>query len=361
MERLTDKGILLVFSLFLLPHIPVSAHFIAGFLFLIAAGSLEDILPENFASVLCLALSLLFCLDSLWLYFLPVIIYCCLGRRLVLFRFLWVLPFCYALLTGISFSTVFLILLSLFAILLDHRTKKSEELRIHFHQIQDLTKENELQLEKKNRELLEKQDYEVRLATLSERNRIAREIHDNVGHLLTRALLQVGALEVVYKKEPELTGQLSAVKATLSDAMDNIRQSVHGLHEESFDLKTQIETLIREFPFCPVTLEYSAGQIPKEIQYCLTAIIKEALSNTARHSKATAASIRLMEHPGFYQLIIQDNGSGSTSTGTQGIGLTNMKERVELLHGVFRMEVQHGFRLFISIPKNRRDYENNHH
>ena len=99
--------------------------------------------------------------------------------------------------------------------------------------------------------LLEKQDYEIQVATLNERNRIAREIHDSVGHLLSRSILQLGALKAVHRQEPELNAQLDTLKSTLSQAMDSIRESVHDLHEESIDLRSQLETLCRGFTFCP--------------------------------------------------------------------------------------------------------------
>jgi len=59
-------------------------------------------------------------------------------------------------------------------------------------------------LRQKNRELIEKQDYEIRLATLNERGRIAREIHDHVGHLLSRSILQIGALMVTKGREQRI-------------------------------------------------------------------------------------------------------------------------------------------------------------
>ena len=62
----------------------------------------------------------------------------------------------------------------------------------------------------KKQEPMEKQDYEIYLATLRERNRIAREIHDNVGHMLSRSILQMGALITIHKEEP-LHGQLAGV------------------------------------------------------------------------------------------------------------------------------------------------------
>lgn len=228
-----------------------------------------------------------------------------------------------------------------------------QTIKQEYYQLQDYTKERALHLEHKNHELMEKQDYEVRLATLTERNRIAREIHDNVGHLLTRSILQVGAMQVIYAKDKELTQELASVKSTLSDAMDSIRSSVHDLHEESIDLKIQLYSLIEAFHFCPIKLVYESVEMPVKLKYCIIAIVREALSNIAKHSNATEAAITVLEHPALYQLIIKDNGTLKNQIDQNGIGLQNMKDRVEAFRGILRTERDNGFKIFISIPKER--------
>lgn len=206
---------------------------------------------------------------------------------------------------------------------------------------------------------MKNQDYEVELATLAERNRIAREIHDNVGHLLTRSILQVSAMLVVHSGNTELKEPLLAVKDTLSDAMDNVRQSVHNLHEESINLQQQLTRLTDDFTFCPVQLTYDSTPLPKELNYTFIAIVKEALSNIARHSNATRASVSVLEHPSLYQLRIHDNGTLQTQDSPDGIGLFNMEERIRALDGNFHIDRTNGFKIFISIPKRGKNYE--HH
>lgn len=71
------------------------------------------------------------------------------------------------------------------AVLFQRRTTELERLEAEYKKTRDDSKELTLMLEQKNRNLLEKQDAEVYMATLKERNRIAREIHDNVGHMLS--------------------------------------------------------------------------------------------------------------------------------------------------------------------------------
>lgn len=80
------------------------------------------------------------------------------------------------------------------------------------------------------------------------------------------------------------------------------------------------------------------------------------MNNIIKHSNATQVQITVREHPSFYQLLITDNGSvkapeGMTETATDGMGLQNMRDRVEALHGILHISDQQGYRIFISIPK----------
>ena len=85
------------------------------------------------------------------------------------------------------------------AMLLEVKSTQLEIKEEKLKKIRDDSAERNLLLKEKNKELLEKQDYEIYTATLRERNRIAREIHDNVGHLLSRTILITGALKAVNK------------------------------------------------------------------------------------------------------------------------------------------------------------------
>ena len=93
------------------------------------------------------------------------------------------------------------------------------------------------------------------------------------------------------------------------------------------------------------------GAMPLELKYCLIAIVREALSNIMRHSNATAAQVSAVEFPGFYQMIVQDNGTRQAAGDRAGIGLRNMEERLAAFHGNLTVSRKNGFRLFITIPK----------
>lgn len=268
---------------------------------------------------------------------------------------------------GICFSTdILLICIGLCAMLagflLSEQTRARDSLEDTLRQTMDDSTERDLLLTEKNRTLLEKQDYEIYTATLKERNRIAREIHDNVGHLLSRSILLVGAAKTV-SRDGALAPALDSLDESLNAAMDSIRSSVHDLRDESVNLEEALRSLIEEFTFCPVAYCYDAGRaVPRDVKYSFISITKEALSNIMRHSGADKASVTIREHPAMYQLCIEDNGKGNAagreaSSPTDGMGLSNMKERVAKLGGQIHISKETGFRILITIPKRRQDYE----
>lgn len=243
------------------------------------------------------------------------------------------------------------VILLIFSVALRYRTAENERLVSGYNELRDTAKEMSIQLSTQNRDLMEKQDYEIRIATLNERNRIAREIHDNVGHLLSSSILQVGALLAVNKDE-KVKGNLLVVKDTLDQAMNSIRTSVHDLHDESVDLHAQVGELVRKFTFCPVEYDYGIrGNPDKKVKYAFIAIVKESLSNIIKHSNATLVTIRFREHPALYQLIISDNGKVQGYDMDNGIGLKNITDRVDALNGNINITASDGFQIFISVPK----------
>jgi signal transduction histidine kinase len=233
-----------------------------------------------------------------------------------------------------------------------HRSFLLEKTKSKYNALRDTTKEFSLQLENKNKELMEKQDYEINLATLNERNRIARDIHDSVGHILSNAILQTGALMATCRDEV-MKERLTVLKDTLSSGMDSVRSSVHDLYEESIDLYTETKRLCDGFDFCEIALDYDMDSNPdKKVKYTMLSVVREALSNIIRHSDATQVRITLREHPALYQLIVRDNGTKKAPDG-DGIGLKNIAQRVESVGGLVNIGYDKGFTVFVSIPKAR--------
>ena len=263
---------------------------------------------------------------------------------------------------GLALSVAILIGLAWF---LQDRGLKLARIRSQATEYEDLTRDRALRLEQKNKALMEKQDYEVRVATLRERNRIARDIHDHVGHLLTRAILQLGAIQTISRSGP-LHEPLTGLKQTLDDSMTEIRRSLHDLHDASVDLTVELEAMVGPFTFCPVSLVIDLREKPDQpLVLAFLAIVREGLSNIARHSNATQASLLLREHPGFYQLTLRDNGTSQEADGpvdleqltgqkSSGIGLAGMAERVRALNGQINIRREQGFVILITVPRQDR-------
>ena len=203
---------------------------------------------------------MIFGICSLWipdlLLFFPLLLYQILSAGLLPLA-VAVLPFwgflvfpLYRFPEILCFSGSFGFILAFF---LWFHTRQYELLDQVFRQIRNDSEEHALLLSEKNKALLEKQDYEIYAATLRERNRIAREIHDNVGHVLSRSILMTAACKTI-NKDANLAPLLGNLEDSLNGAMNSIRSSVHDLHDDAVNLEDAIRGLVKDFTFCPVSL-----------------------------------------------------------------------------------------------------------
>ena len=134
--------------------------------------------------------------------------------------------------------------------------------------------------------------------------------------------------------------------------MNNIRESVHDLHDDAINLEKAVKEMIDAFPNLKIEFDYSmAPEVPKELKMCYIAVTKEALNNVSKHSTADSVYIKMREQPGFYQLMIADNGKVSGDNFLGGMGIANMRERVRKLGGSFNIRTDDGFKIMISVMK----------
>ena len=246
------------------------------------------------------------------------------------------------------------------AALLALRTYQEETTRTTLHATRDDLREKVLTLQDTNARLLQAQDHESRAAVLSERTRIAREIHDGVGHLLTRLLLQVKALQVTHRDEPAVVTDLTTVDAGLDEALDSMRRSVHALSDEGEDLATSLNLLGSRCGIARVHIDCSAeAEPPPAVERCVVAVVREALTNAARHGGAHSARVAVTDYPAFWQVTVDNDGVVPVEDepvvdghGSAGLGLRSMTERVEALGGRVQITPRPRFTVFATIPKN---------
>ena len=246
------------------------------------------------------------------------------------------------------------------AALLALRTTQEEAVRMSLHVVRDDLREKVLTLQDTNARLLRAQDYELRAAALAERTRIAREIHDGVGHLLTRLLLQVKALQVVHRDEPGVVSDLATLDTGLDEALDSMRRSVHALSDEGEELATSLNLLGSRCGIDSVSVDCSTDVEPQAaVARCIVAVVREALTNAARHGGARSARVAVTDYPAFWQVTVDNDGVLPVKDepvvdghGSAGLGLRSMTERVEALGGRVRITPRPRFTVFATIPKN---------
>lgn len=388
MRYFTDSILLLLYSTLTFFYVPADQALVFALLFAVIlccitylcrtyrTSCLHNSLPVlkrsgNIIPVLAGSF-VIFGLCSLWfsdlLLFFPLLLYQTLSAELFPLA-VAELPLWGFLVFQINRFPAVLCLLGIFGFILSFflwlYAGKYQTLYQDFHQIRDDSEEHTLLLSEKNKALLEKQDYEIYAATLRERNRIAREIHDNVGHVLSRSILMTAACKTINKNDA-LDPLLGNLEESLNGAMNSIRSSVHDLHDDAVDLEDAIKGLVKDFTFCPVNLTYDMSrQIPREVKYSLISITKEGLSNVMRHSNADSVNILLREHPALYQLCIEDNGTpgngipdiqteadiNKEKSTSGGMGLSNIRDRAKALGGTVQITQENGFRIFVTIPK----------
>ncbi len=231
------------------------------------------------------------------------------------------------------------------------------------HRTRDDSKELEEMLRNQNIQILKNQDNEINMATLRERNRIAREIHDNVGHMLSRAILLLGAINTVNTDE-HIKPQLTMLANTLDESMQKMRKSVHDLHDDSIDISRTFQEMITELEASPAgqhfqiqsTLDFNE-EIPKHVKLALIGILQESLTNAIKHSNGDRITIILRENPTFCTLSVIDNGNISEDTiqkiqteSQDGIGLNNIRERAKACGGDANFYTNQGFTVFVRLP-----------
>lgn len=366
MERLLDKMIILVGCVAVMFFMPFASGQVVGLLVSLAVSSLTEVtaVPRRVRTGLVLGYLGIALFVHDFSLFIPLVAYDCMRSESPAVRFCWVVCPLVATDALPVPVIVFVYVASGVACILSYRTTQRVQERTRFLALRDRLHEASMALERKNRDLQEKQDYEVTLATLNERSRIAREIHDNVGHLLTRSVLQIEALQVVHADDEAVKGELEQVGATLHEALDTVRQSVHDLHDDSLDLRTRLISIAESDRTLAVDLDFKADDVPSAVGYCFIAIVRESLANAAKHSDADRVHVSVIEYPAFWRLTVQDNGTAEKSLasdsargegigvrGGSGIGLQTMEDRARSLGGVFRTEYDRGFRIFVSIPK----------
>lgn len=191
------------------------------------------------------------------------------------------------------------------------------------------------------------------LAVAQEHNRLAREMHDTLGHRLTVAAVQLEGAQRLIPSDPEKAAcMVSTVRQQVSEALADLRSTVATLRtplEADLPLNLALTRLARGFEestSLPVHLELPEEpliELPASHRLALYRAAQEGLTNVQRHAQAHQAWLRLVCEDGAVALTVADDGSGFPDTGDlPGFGLHGLRERASLLGGELRLEERHG-------------------
>jgi signal transduction histidine kinase len=216
-----------------------------------------------------------------------------------------------------------------------------------------------LELENANAQLAVYATQAEELAMTQERNRLAREIHDNLGHYLTVVNVQIEAAKVVMDSDPaRAMDAINKAQELAQKGLNRVRESVATLRESPVSnrpLSEAIASLVEELQSSGIVADFQVAGVPQELEnkvaLALYRAAQEGLTNVCRHARASRVDVLLDYQPSEVRLQVKDNGVGAAEI-TGGFGLLGIRERMQLLGGRLdvRTAVASGFSLTASVP-----------
>ena len=181
------------------------------------------------------------------------------------------------------------------------------------------------------------------LAARLERTRIAREIHDSLGHSLTSLNVQLELAQRLHDQDSAKSEQaLRNAQSLTQQCLLEVRNSVQSIRDPRFDLNIAIANLVNtvsQNQAFIIQLELDVPPLPSQVGHQLYCIVQEGLTNIQKHAKATQVELMGYQHQGNILLILTDNGQGFlTQHQMQGFGIRGMQERAQILGGTLLLQ-----------------------
>jgi signal transduction histidine kinase len=216
-----------------------------------------------------------------------------------------------------------------------------------------------IELEQANIQLADYATQAEELAMTQERNRLAREIHDNLGHYLTIVNVQIEAAKVIIDTEPSRAlDAMNKAQDLALKGLTRVRESVAALRESPISnrpLHEAIASLVKETQSTGIVTEFKVSGVPQLLEsktaLALYRAAQEGLTNVRKHARASRVDVLLDFQPSEVRLEVKDNGVGVEET-SRGFGLLGIRERMRSLGG--RLEINSavgkGFCLSACVP-----------
>lgn len=233
------------------------------------------------------------------------------------------------------------------------------QMRLNEQQARERVERLMVELEQANLQLAAYATQAEELAVTQERNRLAREIHDNLGHTLTIINVQLEAAKVVMDSDPaRAVDALNKAQGLAQDGLTRVRESVAALRESPVSnrpLDEAISSLVQEAQNSGIVTEFKVVGEPyimeNKVALALYRAAQEGLTNVRRHARASRVDVLLDYQPSELYLEVRDNGVGAVET-SGGFGLLGIRERMQLLGGSVEISTAagKGFCLAARVP-----------
>jgi len=204
---------------------------------------------------------------------------------------------------------------------------------------------------KKRQEIILSQQEVRDLAKTAERERIARDLHDLIGHTFSVLTLKAElAGKLIDKDLDRAKHEIEEVEMISRNALKQVREVVTGFRASDLNAELAHAKYVLESNEIRFKYEFDNVELTESTNKELAIILKELVTNVLKHSKASQviASITQSDQQAILQL--SDNGKGFSESATQGYGLKGIKERIEKLSGSFSVESDQGVEFVISVP-----------
>ncbi len=208
---------------------------------------------------------------------------------------------------------------------------------------------NWTETDRTNAKLRMKQEEIERLARIAERERIARDLHDLLGHTLSLNVLKAKlANKLIHRDTNKASQEISDIEQISRDALQEVREAVQGYR--SVGLAGELENARLALEAAGITGEFSTAEISLEPAQdsILAMTLREAITNVIRHSGANRCHVELSQSDSVIRLYIDDDGRGGRFV--EGSGLSGMRERLIATGGALHIDSSDGMKVTASLP-----------
>jgi two-component system sensor histidine kinase DesK len=187
------------------------------------------------------------------------------------------------------------------------------------------------------------------LAKVAERERIARDLHDVLGHTLSVIVLKSELAGRLITANPQrATAEMADVETIARKALSEVREAITGYRAEGLSAEIKRAQSVLDAAGVTLLCEENPPALHPTEETVLALALREAVTNVVRHAQASQCIMRFVTYEGKTTLVVEDNGRGGVRQ--EGNGLRGMRERIEAIGGRFAIDSAQGTRLTIELP-----------